>query len=165
MSCLLSVLKWTSPLNSFPSPTPLYLTSRAGRQATVHGRDLRPSSTTSYHLHPLRQHDTPLHKPSLLLTLSPLKQASKSKHAIKTNKQANKQANRLASVHASNAIKGCEYGKSHMQCKQTHKQANKQANMQRIKDVYMEIPASKQASTHTSKHASKQASRHANMQA
>ena len=64
ISCLLSVLKWTSPLNSFPSPTPLYLTSRAGRQATVHGRDLRPSSTTSYHLHPLRQHDTPLHKPS-----------------------------------------------------------------------------------------------------
>ena len=65
ISCLLSVLKWTSPLNSFPSPTPLYLTSRAGRQATVHGRDLRPSSTTSYHLHPLRQHDTPLHKPSI----------------------------------------------------------------------------------------------------
>ena len=53
--------EWTSPLNSFPSPTPLYLTSRAGRQATVHGRDLRPSSTTSYHLHPLRQHDTTLH--------------------------------------------------------------------------------------------------------
>ena len=63
ISCLLSVLKWTSPLNSFPSPH-LYLTSRAGRQSTVHGRDLRPSSTTSYHLHPLLQHDTPLHKPS-----------------------------------------------------------------------------------------------------